>query len=91
MKTFSFTVAGACTVFVVLLCTFELLLRTRLYWIYEPRSHIEDYKSRTPPATRTCALDEAVDVDVSSSAATFDAGYYLQPALKEARDISHTT
>jgi hypothetical protein len=41
--------------------------------------------------TRSCALDEAVDVDISSSAATFDAGYYLQPALKHAREISPTT
>ena len=41
--------------------------------------------------TRSCALDEAVDVDFSSSAATFDAGYYLQPALKHAREISPTT
>lgn len=44
-----YAVAGACALFVVLLLLFELL-RTRLYWIYEPRVHRDDYKSKTPPA-----------------------------------------
>ena len=44
-----YAVAGACALFVVLLLIFELL-RTRLYWIYEPRVHRDDYKSKTPPA-----------------------------------------
>ena len=44
-----YAVSGACALFVVLLLLFELL-RTRLYWIYEPRVHRDDYKSKTPPA-----------------------------------------
>ena len=39
--------------------------------------------------TRACALDEAVDVDVSP--ATFDEAYYLQPALKKARELLSPT
>ena len=45
----SYAVAGACALFLFLLLLFELL-RTRLYWIYEPRVHRDDYKSKTPPA-----------------------------------------
>ena len=44
----SYAVAGACALFLFLLLLFELL-RTRLYWIYEPRVHRDDYKSKTPP------------------------------------------
>ena len=40
----SYAVAGACALFLFLLLLFELL-RTRLYWIYEPRVHRDDYKS----------------------------------------------
>ena len=45
----SYAVAGACALFLFLLLLFELL-RTRLYWIYEPRVHRDYYKSKTPPA-----------------------------------------
>ena len=45
----SYAVAGACALFLFLLLLFEFL-RTRLYWIYEPRVHRDDYKSKTPPA-----------------------------------------
>ena len=53
----SYAVAGACALFLFLLLLFELL-RTRLYWIYEPRVHRDDYKSKTPPAgaARNCVL-----------------------------------
>ena len=39
---------GACLF--VLLCVVFDVLRTRLWWVYEPRLHHTAYKPRTPPA-----------------------------------------
>ena len=42
----SYAVAGVCALFLFLLLLFELL-RTRLYWIYEPRVHRDDYSPQS--------------------------------------------
>ena len=47
----SYAVAGACALFLFLLLLFEFL-RTRLYWIYEPRVHRDDYRCSGPRGRR---------------------------------------
>jgi len=45
----SYSVWIACGLFVVLFLLFDLL-RTRMWWVYEPRLHHDSYRARTPHA-----------------------------------------
>ena len=43
----SYSVWIACGLFVMLFLLFDLL-RTRMWWVYEPRLHHDSYRARTP-------------------------------------------
>ena len=45
----SYAVWIACGLFVILFLLFDLL-RTRMWWVYEPRLHHDSYRARTPHA-----------------------------------------
>ena len=45
----SYSVWIACGLFVILFLLFDLL-RTRMWWVYEPRLHHDSYRARTPHA-----------------------------------------
>ena len=53
--------------------------------MFVPLAVATDAQAAFAAPTRASALDEAVDVDISPAA--FDEAYYLQPALKKAREL----
>ena len=58
----SYSVWIACGLFVILFLLFDLL-RTRMWWVYEPRLHHDSYRARTPYASEKTAGTAATFAD----------------------------
>ena len=56
----SYAVWIACGLFVILFLLFDLL-RTRMWWVYEPRLHHDSYRARTPHAPNNTARRDACE------------------------------
>ena len=61
----SYSVWIACGLFVMLFLLFDLL-RTRMWWVYEPRLHHDSYRARTPHRARGARADRRAGVAAES-------------------------